>query len=100
MGRLLCGALGLLALGAGAGCGTQYDCQDSCSLLRDCGLLVGTSRETCEVRCSRNEDDHEAAIDACGECVDSNSCSSGCVEQCVCALSMDPAEYAGVICGP
>ena len=93
------GLAGLTAVWALAGCEGTYDCDEACELLRDCGHAQGTALQTCEVRCVDNEADKEDAIDSCGDCLDTDECSTRCVDQCVCALSLDPADYGGIICG-
>lgn len=85
-------------LAASAGCEGTYDCEEACKLMRDCNYAVGTARETCEVRCIDREESLEDAIDECGRCLDEEVCAQSCKDSCVCALSLDTAEYPGVIC--
>ena len=100
MGRVVLGLACMVAVVATAGCKGTYDCEEACDLMRECGLAVGASRETCAVRCIENESDKEDAIDSCGDCLDTDDCSPNCRDECVCALSLDTAEYSGVACGP
>lgn len=100
MGRVVVTVGGLLVAVVLGGCSDTYDCDESCELMRSCGRLVGTAIEACEVRCIQNEADRESAIDECGACLDDADCSADCVEGCVCALSLDTAEYSGVVCTP
>lgn len=99
MGRFALGGVCLLGVSVMTGCSTSYDCEDTCVLLRDCGSLHGTSQQTCEVRCLAGDDAREEDINICGECVDLNECSESCMDQCVCALNLEPSEYPGVLCG-
>lgn len=100
MGRFALGGVCLLGICVMTGCSTSYDCEDACVLLRDCGFLHGTSVETCEVRCLADDEAREADIEFCGECVDESECAASCMDQCVCALDLEPSEYPGVACGP
>jgi hypothetical protein len=100
MGRVVARAACLLAAVFVGGCANTYDCDEACELMRDCGHLIGPAIETCEVLCVDREADKEDAIDECGDCLDSDDCAVGCVDACVCALSLDPADYGGAVCSP
>jgi hypothetical protein len=87
----------LLLAGSTTACAGK-DCSDACTAMRDCGLLYGANKDTCEVRCAVGEEERETAIDECATCTE-GSCTSDCLHDCVCTLQLDLREYAGISCG-
>lgn len=86
----------LLLAGTTTSCAGK-DCTDACQAMRDCGMLHGTNKDTCEVRCKAGESDRETAIDDCATCVE-GTCSQTCFRDCACQLQLDLSEYPGTTC--
>jgi hypothetical protein len=97
--RLLVSASLLFVAVTAAGCVDLRDCNDVCLTMRECGMLYGTSKDTCEVTCATSGEDGEDAVDLCGSCAE-DTCDPTCTDQCVCALRLDLANYPGTFCTP